>query len=196
MDNNFETYISQIQNLFGIVENKTVLEIAAFDGHHTKIILHYKPKDVTIVEANLNACTVLQEKFKNCHIVADDIFNYLHETHNFDIVVCCGLLYHLHNPLHLLELIANNANPSYIILETIVTKDERNADFLDEQDNLPGNRQVPSNFKSTRLYVTLPERILNKAMANLGYFLRHKKTFNDDVHESKRHVIMTVWTNK
>jgi hypothetical protein len=34
-----------------------------------------------------------------------------------DVVVCFGVLYHLHSPLHLLELIVNKSKPTTVMLE-------------------------------------------------------------------------------
>jgi hypothetical protein len=56
---------------------------------------------------------------------ANDYFNYYcfdqsatNHLSRYDVVVLMGVLYHLHSPLHLLEMIINKIRPEMLIIET------------------------------------------------------------------------------
>lgn len=99
-----EEYFTLMEQYFSICKNKTVLEIGPNDGHHTKLISKQTPKYLELIEP----AAVDGLKFINGidKILVNDVFFILSEKHPVEVVVCCGVLYHLHCPLYLLELIA------------------------------------------------------------------------------------------
>ena len=161
-------YIEETHSYFDLCANKTVLEIAPNMGTHTQIIESNGAKNITLVEFNDYAISFLNRTQRKHTIVKDDIFNYLQTKREFDVVVCCGLLYHLHSPLYLLELIANMVDPEYLYIETYTAPD---LIFNDELDNNYGMRQIKQGYKSVGLSLLLTEEVLLRSIKNLGYTL-------------------------
>jgi len=190
MDNNFNNYLNEIKNSFSVVNNTDVLEIGALHGEHSKLIKAYNPKSLTILEPEQNFYNQLTEKFSDCTVHCIDAVHYLQTPKRYDVVVCCGVLYHLHSPLYLLELIKNNVDPSYVILENI----DGDNSFREEELNTVGNR-ITHFEKEIGLHLSISYEILQKAMYDLGYGLVEKIGFLDkDVHHTKKQTIMTVWS--
>lgn len=189
MDTTFKNYINEITNTFKIVNNVDVLEIGAFHGEHSKLIKSYNPKSLTILEPEKDFATQLSETFLDCTVHCVDAMHYLQTPKKYDVVVCCGVLYHLHSPLYLLELIANNVDPSYVIIETFDGNDEIREEIL----NIPGNR-ISHTEKAIGLHLRMSYATLKKSMSDLGYTLIEQMKFLDkDVHYTKKYTVMTVW---
>jgi len=160
-------YLDKIHPYLKICENKKILEIGPFNGTHTQVIKSHNPQKITLVELNEQALFALKHYHADCEIVEDDIFHYLEQTHEFDVVLCCGVLYHFHSPLHLLELIVNRASPKFVCIESY--------DFVlcinQEDDNTPGARQLLPDWKSSNISIKIPKETIINAMQNLGYKL-------------------------
>lgn len=172
-----KNYLDLIQSKYlSVCNNKSVLEIAPYRGWHTRLISKQEPTSITVVEPDTRHNKFLE--LPNVEVVNEDIFHYLETTRSFDVVVCFGLLYHLHHPLYLLELIANRVNPQYIILDS-VDRDKSGVYIVSEQDNTFGGRQV-SNWKSCQMSINVPRTCYFQAMTNLGYeLLTHDVTTNN-----------------
>ena len=118
IDNHNSKYHQYIEkSYFHVCEGKSVLEIGPNKGNQTPCILKNNPSSLTLVEADPECNDILQSRHLSANIIIQDIFEYYKEPHKMDVVVCCGVLYHLHNPFHLLELIVNQSNPDYLILD-------------------------------------------------------------------------------
>lgn len=158
-----------MEQYFTVCKDKTVLEIGPNDGVHTKLISKQSPKYLELIEPYVNQFDTLNQIENVDNIIVDDAFFVLSKKRAFEVVVCCGVLYHLHSPLYLLELIANNCNPDYIILDCV--SDQKKIGFLIEEDNKPGNRQTLLNWKSAGYNLVAPFEIINQSMKNMGYVL-------------------------
>jgi hypothetical protein len=176
---------------FSICKNKNVLEIGPFGGHHSKMILEQQPTELTVVEPNIEANDQLA-KLNISNIINDDIFHYLQSKNLFDVVICCGVLYHLPHPLYLLELIANMSDPEYLILESICVDKFY---LTNEIDNTPGNRQINDSWKSCKLNLLIPDDYYETIAINLGYELIHKDSINlpDILGNSKHNSWISLW---
>lgn len=168
-DELWDAYLNSICDYFKVCKDNTVLEIAPFFGTHTNVIKYHAPKSITLVEMNEKALIGLHRRQPDCEIIESDIFSYLLEEHKFNVVVCCGLLYHLHSPLYLLELIVNRCDPQYIIIESFDVPG--NLEFKDEVSNELGSLQTLPNWKTAGLKMDLGSDIIIKAMHNMGYKL-------------------------
>ena len=161
-------YLNSIEKYFNVCKDNTVLEIAPLFGTHTNLIKHHGAKQITFVEINDNAVNAaLPNTHPDCELIIGDIFSYLSTPKKFDVVVCCGLLYHLHSPLYLLELIANNIAPKFIMLETFPYNHEKMHHALvkiEENESLP-------DWKTSGIKLGLDQEIFIIAMKNLGYKL-------------------------
>jgi hypothetical protein len=158
-----------MEQYFAVCKDKTVLEIGPNDGVHTKLISKQSPKYLELIEPRVDQFDTLNQIENVNNIIVDDAFFVLSKKRSVDVVVCCGVLYHLHSPLYLLELITNNCDPDYIILDCAV--DQKNISFLIEEDNKPGNRQLIPQWKSTGYNLVAPFEIINQALKNMGYIL-------------------------
>ena len=175
MDNSdkhlWETYINQCDPYFNICTEQSVLEIGSFQGLHTKTILSKNPKSLTLIEPDKKMSEMFLENnsaiSEKCSIINEDIVFYLNEKRSFDVVICCGVLYHLHNPFYLLELIANRINPKLLILETFTSP---TPELFYEELNITGNRQA-INWRSCTVRLMFPKHFLIKAMDDLGFDL-------------------------
>ncbi|NBY39821.1 MAG: hypothetical protein EBQ66_02670 [Flavobacteriia bacterium] len=94
-----------------------MLEIGPNIGQQTYCIMNNNPRFVTQVEADEDNLPNLRSRFPHNNILHQDIFDYYKVPHKMDVVVCCGMFYHLHNPFHLLELIVNQSDPEYLVLD-------------------------------------------------------------------------------
>lgn len=140
---NMNAYQQQLMPMFEeYCKNKTVIEIGPGTGEITQSIAAAKPAHLTCVEPNkvmighvrrqqgmFNYLLTHPEEDGQIQIeqntVATKVDKIVNSTANdfyvneqlADVVVCFGVLYHLHSPLHLLELIVNKSKPSTVILE-------------------------------------------------------------------------------
>lgn len=150
------------------LDGKNVLEIGAFTGAQTQIIVKHKINSLTVVEPNPLAIQDLKIKYPNCRLIDDDIFDvYKKEDLTADTVICLGLLYHLHSPFYLLECIANQSKPSTIILDSLHCKIVGHGGLIDEKSNVPGN--MYSKRKLVPYAIAFPFVAIDKALSELGY---------------------------
>ena len=161
-------YLDKIYPYLSICQNSKVLEIGPYNGLHTQVVKSYDPQQITLVELNKSALIALKNDYSECEIIENDIFHYLEQPREFDVVLCCGVLYHFHSPLYLLELIVNRTSPKYVCIESY------HSSVLavhTEDDNTQGARQIKANWKSANISLEIPKEIIINAMQNLGYKL-------------------------
>ena len=187
----WEEYFAFMEQYFTVCKDKTVLEIGPNDGVHTKLISKQSPKYLELIEPNLGRFDTLNQIENVDNIIVDDAFFVLSTKQAFEVVVCCGVLYHLHSPLYLLELITNNCTPDYIILDC--AGDQKNISFLIEEDNKPGNRQTLSNWKSAGYNLVAPLAIIESSMNNMGYKLIKQDTIGFCDFKSKENFWVGLW---
>jgi hypothetical protein len=103
-----------LQTLGG-VEGKTVLELGPLEGGHSYMAQQAGATHVVAVEANREAflkCLVVKEIFQldRCSFQCGDVLEYLaSEGEDFDLCVACGILYHMVEPIRLIELLSARA---------------------------------------------------------------------------------------
>lgn len=163
-------YFQSVRPYFDLCYDKKVLELAPFIGGHTNIIKSYNPSSITLVELNEYAVDQLNFYHPDCEIKHDDVYDYLVENRDFDVVICCGLLYHLHSPIYLLELIVNNVSPKYLYVETYPTPNG-SCSFAYEQNNELGTKQTKKQRKSPNMKLMIGEQDIITAMNNMDYKL-------------------------
>lgn len=165
---NYNEYIDLINTeYFPVCRDKSVLEIGPNTGYHSDLIVQHCPSRFITVEPDLDCVQGLKSRFPEESIIHNDILFYLDSSRPFDVVVCFGVLYHLHNPLYLLEVIVNRCAPEYVLLDC--TNCYNSVKFLPEEDNIVGNRQTLNNWKSAGFNLVPPLGIVESSMNNLGY---------------------------
>jgi len=117
MDNKWKEYLNQLEdnNTFECIENKNVLEIGTADGSFWELYNKYNPSSITGLDPDDR--WPLIDDVKESDIIRESYDTYLPKT-GYDVIICFGLIYKLHSPMHLLELMARS-RPEYIILEDI-----------------------------------------------------------------------------
>ena len=195
---NKQEYTSLItEHYFSICQDKVVIEIGPLGGEHSKIISKYS-KQLILIEPDKNQTEDLKIISGVTDVIVDDVNFVLQQQLLADVVICCGVLYHLHSPLHLLELIANNCDPHYIILDS-VNQYVNSPDYVpynDEELNIKGDRFTRSNWKAIGLNQSAPYEIINKAMDHLGYRLLQKDEISLLEWYAKSKSWLAIWEKK
>lgn len=99
---------------------RDVLELGPLEGAHTYLLDRFEPKSITAVEANARAylkCLISKEVFgiHRARFLLGDCLEYLRTTdRHFEAGVACGILYHLTNPVELLELLAKRCDSIFL----------------------------------------------------------------------------------
>ena len=89
----------------GSIQGLDLLELGPLEAGHTKMMLDYNAASVLAIEANTLAylrCLIVKELLglKNAHFLLGDFVSYLAACERrIDLIVACGVLYHLTDPL-------------------------------------------------------------------------------------------------
>jgi 2-polyprenyl-3-methyl-5-hydroxy-6-metoxy-1,4-benzoquinol methylase len=176
---------------FYVCEDRSVLEIGPYVGLHTKLIAKQQPNYLELVEANAELLPDLKKINGVNNIINDDVMFYVQQQKHYDVVVCCGILYHLHCPLNLLELIANHNTPEWVVLDCKL--DIPQLSFIVEPDNVTKNRITRSGWLSTKFSIVAPFEIINLAMENMGYLLIKTDTVQVWDYKPKQDTWVGLW---
>lgn len=107
------------QELGGFVDCH-VLELGPLEAGHTYMIHQSGAREVVAVEANRRAflkCLCVKELYglSRAHFLLGDFVKYLAErSRKFDVAIASGVLYHMMEPIHLLDLLSQTADRLYI----------------------------------------------------------------------------------
>lgn len=103
---------------FGSLDGRRVLELGPLEGGHTSM-LEAAGAQVDAIEANQRAflrCLVAKEILgltRSKFWLGDFIKALENWEQKYDLIVACGVLYHLANPLDLIELVARRTDAVY-----------------------------------------------------------------------------------
>lgn len=115
------------QELGGVM-GRTVLDLGPLEGGHSYMAQQAGASAVVGVEANTNAflkCLVSKELLglDRCSFLCGDVSEYLSAAAEpFDVCIACGILYHMTNPVQLIDLISQRA--SQLVMWTHVYSEE------------------------------------------------------------------------
>ncbi len=99
----------------GGFEGKSVLELGPLEGGHSYYLENHGAASVTAIEANVRAylkCLIVKEIYdlQKVRFYLGDFVSYMQEsTSTFDLCIASGVLYHMRNPVELLELISKRS---------------------------------------------------------------------------------------
>lgn len=178
---------------FTVCRGQSVLEIGPGDGRHTKLIMRQDPITIELIEGH-EPCKAQLEDLAVRELHQDDVMLFLDRPRPFDVVICLGVLYHLHSPLHLLELIVNHCRPRMIILDCVMAP--QHLQLLPEPKNMYGSNQPRSNWRSCDVNIVLPFLTYLQVLEHMGYVASkiHRITVRDD--PSKHNSWMALWEDK
>jgi hypothetical protein len=166
-ENNLDDWADSIDhNYLSVCQGKRVLEIASYNGTIARRILQHDPLSLVMVEPYCIPDVPLSDNIKH---VSSDINLWLSEPRPVDVVICFGLLYHLHNSLHLTELIVNYCNPETIVFDSVVAPHP--LAFNREINNTAGMRQTTEQWKYAPFNLITPFFIINNSLDHMGYDL-------------------------
>jgi SAM-dependent methyltransferase len=104
----------------GRFDDMSILELGPLEGGHSYQLEHLGAREVLAVEANVEAflkCLIVKEilRLKNVRFVLGDLMAFFAECNTrFDVIFCCGVLYHMIDPILLLHEIASHTDRVYI----------------------------------------------------------------------------------
>jgi hypothetical protein len=104
----------------GGLSGQNVLELGPLEGGHSYMAHHAGAAQVVAVEMNSKAflkCLVTKQLFKldRCHFLAGDALAYMEETNEqFDLCIACGILYHMVDPIRMLDLVSRRSDRTII----------------------------------------------------------------------------------
>jgi len=98
--------------LEAVARGARILELGPLEGGHTYQFERLGAAEIVAVEANVEAylkCLIVKELIglRRAHFLLGDIVQYLlKDTSRYDLIFCCGVLYHMIDPVELVRLMA------------------------------------------------------------------------------------------
>ncbi|SFH15293.1 class I SAM-dependent methyltransferase [Methylobacterium gossipiicola] len=110
----FDARIRLFDEAIGGFAGKKVLELGPLEAGHTYAMTLFGASEIVAVEANRDAflrCLVVKEAFNlNARFLCGDFERYMgNKPPKVDVVLASGVLYHMKDPLSLIESICNTA---------------------------------------------------------------------------------------
>jgi Methyltransferase domain len=112
--------LKNFANPFGNLEGCRILELGPLEGAHTFQLERLGASEIVAIEANAEAylkCLIVKELFglTRSRFLYGDFVKFFEATERrFDIIFCCGVLYHMEDPLKLIEMMSNSADRLFI----------------------------------------------------------------------------------
>lgn len=158
-------WVQAMRDLYlDVSADRRVLEIASNNGSIGREILKYSPRALTLLDPDPQS-----ERVDDAEFVSEDVFKWLPTAPRYDVVVCFGLFYHLHNGLQLLEMMVNHCQPEYLILDSVIAPHPLT--FNREDINTSGNRWGTGDWKCAPFNLNIPFHIFNESLDHMGYEL-------------------------
>ena len=105
---------------FGGIAGRRVLEVGPLEGSHTFMLDRADPAILDAVEVNQRAylrCLIAKEIYglRHARFYLGSVLPWLENGDRaYDLIIACGVLYHLQEPLRALELMARQADALYL----------------------------------------------------------------------------------
>lgn len=114
-----DTRIHWAVSQYGSLEGKRILELGPLEGSHTSLFERLGARRIDAVEANKLAylrCLVVKEilGLRRSRFHLGDFVRGLQSPTRYDLIVACGVLYHMADPLLLLERMAARTDAVYL----------------------------------------------------------------------------------
>ena len=128
---------SFVREVFGSLEQFAILELGSLEGGHSYQLERLGAKSITAIEANaesfIKSLIVKEALGLKTKFLHGDFLQYLQTVETrYDLIFACGVLYHMRDPLHLLELIAQRTDRVFVWTHYVSAEgDGQNYDHLD-----------------------------------------------------------------
>jgi hypothetical protein len=105
---------------FGSVAGRKVLELGPLEGSHTYVLDRQAPSILHAIEANKLAfmrCVIVKNllNLKHAQFFLGDFMRWLERPENdYDLIIASGVLYHVADPIRMLELIAKRTQAVFL----------------------------------------------------------------------------------
>jgi len=105
---------------FGSIAGRKILELGPLEGMHTYLLDQQQPEFIHAIEANRLAflrCLITKEllEVKRAKFFLGNFLPWLEQTDvRYDLIIASGVLYHMSNPVHLMELVARRSSAVYL----------------------------------------------------------------------------------
>ena len=174
MDEEWDKYCEWTYEEFfsGIPIGSNVIEIGPAFGFHTKLIQRQKPNHHRCIEPNVLMKEALEEL--GAEVICKNYENFYDQRRPADVVVCCGVLYHILAPLDLLEKVTNLSNPDKIIISNIVVEENGLEKYTYEDVNL-GRQGRMLYDNPIKYWQKLKANTLQEILESQGYKLIKQK---------------------
>jgi hypothetical protein len=112
--------ISWAAEQFGGFAGKRILELGPLEAIHTSMLEQYGPAVLDAVEANVAAylrCLIAKQvlDLRRARFHLGNFVPWLERDDvSYDLIVACGVLYHMSDPIHLLDLMSRRADAVYL----------------------------------------------------------------------------------
>lgn len=106
--------IAFFESASGGFAGKRILELGPLEGYHTFLLFLKKASEIISIEANTKAylkCLIVKELYgiDRATFLLGDFMQYLDQRLAFDTIIASGVLYHMTDPLRLIELMCRAA---------------------------------------------------------------------------------------
>ena len=107
--------ITWADEVIGPFRGKDVLELGPLEGAHSTMLERLGAASVTAIEGNTRAflkCLCVKELMglKRTRFALGDFIAFLESCRSYDAIVCSGVLYHMTDPLRLLDLVTRRSD--------------------------------------------------------------------------------------
>lgn len=105
---------------FGSIDGCKILELGPLEASHTSLLERNGAGAILAIEANKLSflrCLVVKEllDFKRSRFLLGDFVEWLEQTsERYDLIIASGVLYHMQNPMRLLELLSTHSDAFYL----------------------------------------------------------------------------------
>lgn len=113
----WDRYLLETEPMFDVIRERHVLEIGTAGGNFWPMMKRHYPASITGVDPDYRWEKLSATFFEEKDMIRGDIFNVLPTT-KYDVIVCYGVIYKLHNTIELFERMATS-QPDYILLEDL-----------------------------------------------------------------------------
>lgn len=104
----------------GGIKGRSVLELGPLEASHTFMLHKHEPASICAVEANklsFMRCLIVKEllHLSRAQFMLGDFHKWLEQMpRRYDLIVASGVLYHMINPVRLIELMAHRSHTLYL----------------------------------------------------------------------------------